>query len=475
MRLKTVRYDNNPIWVTLTGLALLVLMVCQPVKAASLPDFIDLAEENGPVVVNISTTKHVKSAMPPQFQGMPDELLRRFFGIPGIPGNPHQQAPEQQVSSLGSGFVISSDGYILTNNHVVEGAEDIVVRMSNRKELKAKIIGTDPRTDVALIKVEAEGLQSAKIGQSRDLKVGQWVLAIGSPFGLDHTVSHGIVSALGRSLPDDTYVPFIQTDVPINPGNSGGPLINLDGEVVGINSQIYSKSGGSMGLSFSIPIDIAMNVVNQIKTHGKVQRGFLGVQVQEVSSDLAQSFGLDKPMGALVAEAIKGAPAEKAGVQAGDIILSFNDKEITKSADLPHVVGGAPLNKALPLILLRNGEKKRLYVKLQPLNENDVADAGVPNAEVESVIGIKTTEIAEDDLANMNLPFGIKVTAVAQGSVADKAGILAGDILVSINFNPVKSASALKAMLEKLPKGRALPVRIVRGNRSLFIALAIQP
>jgi len=268
--------------------------------------------------------------------------LRYFFGNPNNRNFLHKKPGSgraQEVRSLGSGFIISSNGYIVTNNHVVNGADNIMVKMRDRQEVPAKLIGFDKRSDIALLKVNLKGLPVMKIGHSAQLKVGQWVLAIGEPFGLDYTVSHGIVSALGRALPDDNYVPFIQTDVPINPGNSGGPLINMNGEVVGINSQIYSKSGGSMGLSFSIPIDLAMNVVNQIKSKGKVERGYLGVQIQNVSHELAKSFGLKKNIGALVAEAVKGGAAEKAGIKSGDIILSFNGQPINRSSDLPPIVG----------------------------------------------------------------------------------------------------------------------------------------
>lgn len=482
---KSLLLNLKPLSIWLMGVfLLLVLAVATPAKAGlvSLPDFSELAEENGPVVVNISTTKKVSSRRGHQFPGMPEELLRYFFGIPGMEGLPNQKKPghpkpRNESHSLGSGFIISEDGYILTNHHVVEGADDIIVRMSNRKEMKAEIVGTDPRTDVALIKVEASDLSAAKIGKSSEVKVGQWVLAIGSPFGLDHTVSHGIISALGRALPDDTYVPFIQTDVPINPGNSGGPLINLDGEVVGINSQIYSKSGGSVGLSFSIPIDIAMNVVNQIKSSGKVVRGFLGVQVQEVSGELAQSFGLDKPTGALVAEAIADTPAERAGVQAGDIILEFNGKTINRSTDLPPVVGSSPVGKALPLVVLRNGKEVEMTVKLQSLDDSDKQTAKVSEEKKSdefAALGVKVQHMTRQGLRELNLPFGVKVVDIAIDSPAEKSGIQAGDVLVSINFKPIKTPDHLTDALQRLPKGRSLPVRIMRGKRSIFLPIVLR-
>ena len=452
----------------LSAIWLAVLLSFSAVASAqtpmvSLPDFSVLAAQNSPVVVNISTTKHV-STVPKQFQGLPDEMLRRFFGIPEGQ-NPGEQ--ERQVTSLGSGFIISSDGYILTNNHVVDGADDVVVKLSDRKELKAKIIGQDKRTDVALLKVDATGLPVAKIGSSKNLKVGQWVLAIGEPFGLDYTVTHGIVSAIGRALPDDTYVPFIQTDVPINPGNSGGPLFNMNGEVVGINSQIYSSSGGSMGLSFSIPIDIAMSVADQLKAQGHVTRGFLGVSVQDVSGDLAKSFGLSVPKGALVAEAVKGTPAEKAGILAGDIILAFNGHPINKSADLPPVVGATPIGKKVKVKLLRAGDVKYVSVKLRALDKFDgvTEGAAIHNA----ALGAQVKMVNPKVLHKLNLPFGIRLVHVDNDGAAAKAGLRNGDILVTVNFHSIESVKALEKITKAVPKDRAVPVRIVRGSRSIFL------
>lgn len=441
-----------------------------------LPDFSKLAEENSPVVVNISTTKKIQRAKHPQFQGMPEELLRYFFGIPGFgmkePPSGGQPVPEQEVHSLGSGFIISEDGYILTNNHVVDGADDIVVRMRDRKELKAQIIGTDPRTDVALLKIDAEDLPTAKIGSSKNLKVGQWVLAIGEPFGLDYTVTHGIVSAIGRSLPDDTYVPFIQTDVSINPGNSGGPLFNLAGEVVGVNAQIFSKSGGSMGLSFSIPIDIAMNVAEQLKDSGKVARGFLGVQVQEVTSDLSKSFGLDSPKGALVGQTFPDTPAEKAGIRAGDIILKFNGQPVNKSADLPPLVGVAKINQPIKVLLLRQGKEVTLTVKLTDLDKAEQLSSVEAGASKNDRLGAMVEALSKEELEALNLPFGVKVLSIRDGA-ARKAGILPGDIIVTIDFQPVKNVDALRKILQQAPAGRSLPVRVVRNKRSLFLPLVL--
>lgn len=335
-----------------TIMALLMwLMLSSAVQArGGLPEFTELVAENGDAVVNISTkSKQTEMAgspspLPPGMEmpeGTPfDDFFKRFFGDPSQPRAP-------MPSSLGSGFVLSSDGYILTNHHVIKDADEIIVRFSDRTELVAELLGSDERSDVALLKVNAEGmnLKAVKLGDSNDLKVGEWVLAIGSPFGFDYSATAGIVSALGRSLPSDSYVPFIQTDVAINPGNSGGPLFNLDGEVIGINSQIYSRTGGFMGVSFAIPVDTVMNVVEQIKDKGYVSRGWLGVVIQDVTRELAESFGLDKPRGALVSRVVPGSPAEKAGFETGDVILKFDDRTVDASSDLPPIVGRTAIGK----------------------------------------------------------------------------------------------------------------------------------
>ena len=447
--------------------------VMSKTPVVTLPDFSVLAEQNSPVVVNISTMKKVnQSALPNQFRGMPDEMLKYFFGLPKdfSPRTPPKKR-KKQVSSLGSGFIISEDGYIVTNNHVVEGADDIIVKLSNRKEYKAKIIGLDKRTDIALIKINATNLKTAKIGSSSTLKVGQWVLAIGEPFGLDYTVTHGIVSAIGRSLPDDTYVPFIQTDVPINPGNSGGPLIDMNGEVVGVNSQIYSKTGGSVGLSFSVPIDIAMNVVKQLKETGKVVRGFLGVSVQEVSADLAKSFALKTPRGALVAELVRGQAAEKNGILPGDIIIQFDGKDIKKSSDLPPIVGATEVSKKVVVKVLREGKEKQIYLRLDTLDAEVVV--GIEGVK-EEVLGLQLKTVTEDKLRELNLPFGLEVVDIKRNGAAQLAGVLKGDILVSVNFQPVKSVTELKAITKRLPKHRSFPIRIVRDKRSIFLPLSLK-
>ncbi len=323
----------------LYGLAILMITLCGPrvTTAAELPDFKEIVRAHSPAVVKIIVEQNASRAeqQQPGPEEMPEEL-RRFFEFRGAPPS------EQERMGLGSGFIISQDGYILTNNHVVEGATSVLVRMSDRREFEAKVVGTDPRSDLALLRIEASDLPVLKLATNDDLEVGEWVLAIGSPFGLDYSVTAGIVSAKGRSLPtehNENYVPFIQTDVAINPGNSGGPLFNLDGEVVGVNSQIFTRSGGSIGLSFAIPASVARNVVDQLKENGRVTRGWLGVTIQDVDKNLAESFGLKRPGGALVAEVSKDGPAAKAGLRSGDIIVTFDGKDIPTSADLPHLVG----------------------------------------------------------------------------------------------------------------------------------------
>ncbi|MDR9499455.1 MAG: DegQ family serine endoprotease [Hydrogenovibrio sp.] len=443
-----------------------------------LPDFSKLARDHSPTVVNISTTREVEQRVPPQFRGLPDEMLRHFFGMPGQGQGEGDERPSRKESSLGSGFIISEDGFIVTNHHVIDGADDIVVKLSDRREMAAEVVGSDKRSDIALLKIDAEGLPVADIGTAKNLQVGQWVLAIGEPFGLDYSVTHGIVSALGRTLPNDTYVPFIQTDVPINPGNSGGPLLNTAGEVVGVNAQIFSNSGGSMGLSFSIPIDIAMNVVKQLKENGKVVRGFLGVGIQEVSGDLAESFGMERPMGALVNSISPDSAAEAAGVEPGDVILSFAGKTIDKSGDLPPVVGSSPVGEPLQMTILRNGERQKLTVELKALGDMAVAERRqAPESEGpdrNDALGVAVEAVPEEALAQRDLPFGVGISDVKHGGPAYNAGMKPGDILVTINFQPVKTVAQFNQLMENMPKGRSIPIRIVRGKRSMFLPVVLE-
>src|SRR6267378_4774520 len=347
-----------------------------------LPDFTRVVEEQGNAVVNISTTQAVRrSGALPQVPGMEDEEVLEFFRrfIPRQPG-PGQPAPgpRPESRSLGSGFVISQDGYVLTNAHVVEGADEITVKFTDKRELKAKVIGADKRTDIALIKIDATGLPAVRFGDPAKLKVGEWVVAIGSPFGFENTVTAGIVSAKGRSLPQENFVPFIQTDVAINPGNSGGPLFNMRGEVVGINSQIYSRTGGFMGLSFAIPIDVALDIQKQLREKGRVARGRIGVVIQEVTRDLATSFGLDRPRGALVNSVEKGSPADRAGIEATDIITGFDGKPVENSSDLPRLVGSTRPGSQAAVEVWRKGAARKLSITVGELQEERVAAADKP-------------------------------------------------------------------------------------------------
>lgn len=448
-------------------------------SATSLPDFTELVRTLSPAVVNISTSQHTK-AHPALPKGMeiPDlpedspfgELFRHFFGEGG-------SMPQQRdTQSLGSGFIISEDGYILTNYHVVHGADEILVRTSDHSEHVAQVIGSDKRSDIALIKIKATELPVVQTGSSDELKVGEWVLAIGSPFGFDHSVTAGIVSAKGRSLPSENYVPFIQTDVAINPGNSGGPLFNLEGEVVGVNSQIYSRTGGFMGLSFAIPIDVAMNVVEQLKTTGHVTRGWLGVLIQDVTRELAESFGMDMPRGALVAQVLPNSPAQAAGLQVGDVILSFNGKKIRNSAGLPPMVGTSPVNRDAKLTILRNGDSAQIKVKIGELPaEQDLKLAGGAREPARaSLIGVTVADLTATQRQELDIQqsAGVYVEAVKEGP-AQQAGIREGDVILKINNQWIEDAAGFREMVDDLPAGRSVAVLVQRSSGPLFLALRL--
>ncbi len=446
--------------------------------AKELPDFTELAEKQGPSVVNISVTQVVQGNGNP-FAGFQDdeqfnELFRRF-GLP-VPGAPRGQAPQQEFKSqsLGSGFIISSDGYVLTNAHVINAADEVIVKLSDKREFKAKIIGSDRRTDVALLKIDATGLPKVSIGDPNQLKVGEWVAAIGSPFGLENTMTAGIVSAKGRALPQENFVPFIQTDVAINPGNSGGPLFNLKGEVVGINSQIYSRSGGSMGLSFAIPIDVAMDVSSQLKSGGKIARGWLGVSIQEITKDLADSFGIKNTNGALVAGVEKSGPADKGGLVAGDVILKFDGKAINSSSDLPRAVGGVKPGKSVNVEVLRKGAAKTLSVVVAeaPNDKDDVSSPskGATKPEVNR-IGLILNELTPQQKKKLNGKNGLLVTD-SQGASA-LAGVRRGDIVLGINNAEVATVEQFNKTLSGILNGKTVAVLVLRGESTLYVPIKV--
>ncbi|PYB85176.1 DegQ family serine endoprotease [Pseudomonas soli] len=462
-----------------------VLMLGQVLSAQaeeSLPDFTTLVEQASPAVVNISTKqklpdRRVAAGQMPDLEGLPP-MFREFFerNMPQQPRSPRGDR-QREAQSLGSGFIISSDGYVLTNNHVVADADEIIVRLSDRSELQAKLVGTDPRTDVALLKVDGKNLPTVKLGDSEKLKVGEWVLAIGSPFGFDHSVTKGIVSAKGRTLPNDTYVPFIQTDVAINPGNSGGPLFNMKGEVVGINSQIFTRSGGFMGLSFAIPIDVAIDVSNQLKKDGKVSRGWLGVVIQEVNKDLAESFGLDKPAGALVAQVLENGPAAKGGLQVGDVILSMNGQPIVMSADLPHLVGSLKDGEKAKLEIIRNGKRQNLDVTIGALPEDD-ADIGMGagadgSAERSSNrLGVSVADLSVEQKKSLELKGGVVIKEVQDGPAA-MIGLRPGDVISHLNNQAIASAKQFTEIAKELPKNRSVSMRVLRQGRASFITFKL--
>lgn len=451
-------------------------------QARELPDFTELAAENSPAVVNISTRQltAAKRRLPKNFE-MPDlpegspfsDLFKHFFE------EQPDMIPDRNGRSLGSGFIISEDGYILTNNHVVSDADEIIVRLSDRKVYEAKVIGSDKQSDVALLKIEADNLPVVNIGTSSDLKVGEWVLAIGSPFGFDHTVTAGIVSAKGRSLPSENYVPFIQTDVAINPGNSGGPLFDLDGKVIGVNSQIYSRTGGFMGLSFAIPIELAMNVADQLRTKGRVSRGYLGVLIQDVDRNLAESFGLDHPRGALVARVLPDSPADKAGVETGDIILEFDDRKLMNSSQLPPLVGASKVDGPANVKVLRAGKELELSVQIAELPGDESESGGSEMATREQTrserLGLQVAELTGEQREQLGLTDkngGVLVENVAAGP-AREAGIRDGDVILLLSGKQIDSVEHLEEQIGKLKPGQSVAVLVHRRDSPIFLALRV--
>ena len=448
------------LWVPLLGLA----------QAPGLPDFTDLVEKQGPAVVNVSTTStaHAGGSQSPVPEDDPFYDFFRRFGPP--------QQRDYETRSLGSGFIVSADGYILTNAHVVDMADEVTVKLNDKREFKAKVIGADKRTDVAIIKIEATGLPVVKIGDPEKLRVGEWVLAIGSPFGFESTVTAGIVSAKGRSLPQENYVPFIQTDAAINPGNSGGPLFNLKGEVVGINSQIYSRTGGFMGLSFAIPIDVAMDISNQLRTGGRVSRGRIGVVIQEVTKELAESFGLPKASGALVNSVEKGGPAEKAGIEASDVILKFDGKNVSSSVDLPRIVAQSRPGSKATAQIWRKGATRDVAVIVGEMPEEKVAQrAGRKESKPGNLVarlGLTLSELTADQRKELGLSGGGLLVEDAQGAAA-KGGIRRGDVLMAINNQDVKSVEQLNQLLGQFEKARSVALLIRRGDGALYVPLRL--
>ena len=448
--------------------------------SSGLPDFTKLVEDNNASIVNISTVRKSNEKISNSQQQIPNEelndFLKKFFGDKGFE-NPNKKSP-RKAQSLGSGFVYSSDGFIITNHHVIADAEQIIVKLNDKRELEAKLIGSDPSSDIALLKIKVKNLKPVKIGNSENLKVGQWVLAIGSPFGFESTVTAGIVSAIGRSLPNDNYVPFIQTDVAINPGNSGGPLFNLDGEVVGINAQIFSRSGGFMGLSFAIPMDVAENVIQQLKKSGKVSRGWLGVYIQEVTNNLAKSFGMKKPKGALISKVIPDGPASKSDLKVGDIILKFDGKDITTSSSLPPIVGNTKVGKNVKIEILRNGKKKNIKFKVQELPIQKAARTIKSNTspKTKKILGMTVADLTEKERKNLSAGnnFGIKVIEVS-GNPAYESGLLKNDIIYQISGQNIQNILQFNKIIKNMKKGDFASLLVKRSqDNSIYLAIKIE-
>lgn len=459
-----------------------ILALSVPVHARSLPDFTLLVEQSAAAVVNISTTQKRRVSgrsqrpegieIPDLPEGSPfNDFFRRFFGEGG-------ELREFESPSLGSGFLISSDGYIISNNHVIRNAEEVVVRLSDRREFTAEVIGGDERSDVALLKIEADDLPTVRLGRGYHLKVGEWVLAIGSPFGFEHSATAGIVSATGRSLPRENYVPFIQTDVAINPGNSGGPLFNLDGEVVGVNSQIFSRTGGFMGLSFAIPIDVAMDVADQLRTQGRVSRGWLGVLIQDVTRELAESFGMGKPEGALIAKVLDDSPAANAGFEVGDIVLSFNEERVGESSDLPPIVGRTRVGTKVPVEILRDGGSKTLYVLTAELPEEETLRASTrrgfsrPSADR---LGISVVDLSNEQRKSLGVDVGGVLVRKVEDGPAKEAGVLEGDVILRLHNAEVRDSRAFTRIFDELPANKPISILVQRDGNPIWLALKSAP
>lgn len=479
----------NNVFIVVTGmakiknmlqLAIFFLFLSSAVVFAQvkeLPDFTGLVDKYSAAVVNISavqTSNAVNGQMLPELPGIPENSpFYEFF-------KKHMQpfpAPRRsEPRSLGSGFIISSDGYILTNAHVVETADEITVKLNDKREFAAEVIGTDRKTDIALIKINATDLPIVAQGNPENLKVGEWVVAIGSPFGFEHSVTAGIVSAKGRSLAQENYVPFIQTDVAINPGNSGGPLFNMKGEVVGINSQIYSRTGGFMGLSFAIPINVATEIADQLKVNGKVNRGRIGVMIQEVTKELAESFGLSENNGALVVTVEKGGPADKAGIKARDIILKFDEKDVAISADLPRIVGNTKPGSTVPVYVWRDGSFKTFEIKVGETSTDEGADSRRlkqnKKSDTSNRLGLVLSEITAEQKKQLEITNGLLVEDIQPG-IASRSGIRLGDIILGFNSKDVESISQFNELLSQAKSGKNIALLIKRGEITTFITMKL--
>ncbi len=458
---------------TITGLLLWFPAMASEASVFNLPDFSKLVIKNGPAVVNISTTQTVNRPTLPRGLEIPDlpedspfhDFFRRFFN----------DIPERyDVKSLGSGFIVSADGYILTSAHVIKDATEIIVRLTDRRELEAKVVGADRRSDVALLKIDATGLPTLEVGDPAKLKVGEWVLAIGSPFGFENSATAGIVSAKGRSLPNESYVPFIQTDVAINPGNSGGPLFNLDGKVVGINAQIYSRTGGYMGLSFAVPIDLAMDVADQLKKEGRVSRGWLGVTIQNITRELAETFEMKKPYGALISEILEDSPAAESELQVGDVIVEYNGHRINKSSDLPPLVGNTPVGKTAKLKIIRNGKPKIVTVGIGelPVAGPETVPAKSEKPDDDSILGMTLRGLSAKERRQRGVDHGVLVVGVGPGP-ARQANIRRNDVILQVDGKTVKTVKGLRTLVKDLPEGRSVRVLVRRGEKSLFRVIKI--
>lgn len=439
--------------------------------AQKLPDFTELIEKVSPAVVKITTQAKVgaRSGPMPPGEEVP-EIFRRFFDP--------RELPERNVGGMGSGFIVSEDGYVITNNHVVASADEIIVRMGDRREFEAEIVGSDEHSDLALLKIEASGLPYLEFASSEQLKVGEWVLAIGSPFGLDFSASQGIVSALGRDIPSGgggSYVPFIQTDVAINPGNSGGPLFNLDGKVVGINSQIYTRSGGYMGLSFAIPSDVAQSVVKQLISKGRVERGYLGVQIRDLSREEAEAFGLSRSHGALVLDVIKDGPADRGGIKPGDVIIGFDKKEIGTAGDLPLVVGDTEPGRKVRVEVMREKKKRNITVEVGQLDNEDAPQELAKESPQGNTdrLGLVVEGLSDTQRQSLSLTGGVVVTQVEPGTPAAKANLRRGDVLVQLGFQDIANPEQYRRIVESLPTGSPVPIRIYRQGQPAYSTIRI--